>query len=142
MAVTSANLVQDALEVIYGALAAVKTDGPAKAGVQALNEVATALNRLPGYAITDIAQTDAADAGVSEFIDTGGEGVALDVLSVFRTTNAVFDLTDNALATAKGSAVAAGDIYVVDGADSVEYLGNSSAGSAFDMSGETSSDFG
>lgn len=72
--------------------------------------------------IVDIAlSSDSADAGVSEFIG-GGDGDALSNGDSFRITTAIWDLTDNAFATAKGSAVAAGDYYRIDGADSVEYL--------------------
>lgn len=144
MAYTAANLVQDALEVIFTALSADKTTSNSKYGVQQLQEVANALNSMSGYGgnITDVAITDATDAGVSEFIATSGEGAALSVLDLFRCSNATNDLTDNALATAKGSAVAANDIFVVDGADSVEYLGNSAQDRAFLMSTRLTSDFG
>lgn len=144
MAYTAANLVQDALEVIFTALAADKTTSNSKYGVQALQEVANALNSMSGYGgnITDITITDATDAGVSEFIATSGEGAALAVLDLFRCAVATTDLTDNALATAKGSAVAANDIFVVDGADSVEYLGTSAQDRAFLMSTRLVSDFG
>ena len=140
MAVSAANLVKAGLEAVYAGLAAVKTDAPAKAGVQALNEVATQLNRLAGYAVVDVALTaDSTDADVAAFL--AGDAAASAALGVIRVTTATFDLTDNALATAKGSAVAIGDIYTFPNGTTVAYLGNN-AGHAFDMSGETAADFG
>jgi len=136
MAYAAANLVKAAIETLYAVLAEDKTVGGTRKGVSLLNQT----YRTSLGAIVEIAQTDAADAGVSEFIG-GGEGDALAVLDIFRVTNATNDLTDNALATAKGSAVAANDVFVVDGADSVEYLGNYTADVAFDNSGETYEDF-
>jgi hypothetical protein len=70
MAYTAANLVRDALEVIFTALSADKVSSNSKYGVQQLQEVANALNSMSGYGgnITDVAITDATDAGVSEFI--------------------------------------------------------------------------
>lgn len=144
MAYAAANLTRASLEQLYAVLAEDKTVGGARKGVSLLNELVRVLNqvyRTSLGSVVDIAITDATDAGVSEFIDTGGEGVALAVLDVFRCTNATNDLTDNALATAKGSAVAANDVFVVDGADSVEYLGTFTADIFFDMSGETVDDF-
>lgn len=143
MAYDAANLTKDSLEQIYGVLAEDKTAGGARKGVELLNELVVVLNRVYRRSlgsVVDIAIADATDAGVSEFIG-GGEGDALAVLDIFRCTNATNDLTDDALATAKGSAVAANDVFVVDGADSVEYLGNYTADVAFDMSGETVNDF-
>lgn len=142
MAKPVANLVQDAMEVLYSAFSDDKTDVVSRKGVNLLNEMAGQLNRLYG-AVVDIAITDATDAGVSEFIDVTGEGAVLAVGSIFRCSNATNDLTDNALATAKGSAVAEGDVFVVDGADSVEYLGTQAGDVVrpFDMVGELDSDF-
>ena len=137
MTLPVANLVQDALEVIYSVFAEDKTQPGMRAGVQALSQVANALNSQ--YPVVDIALTsDADDAGVSEFI-TAEADAAIGV--VWRKGGtAVWDFTDNVLATAKGSALAANDIFVLDGADSVEYLGNGSQ-VAFDYSGETEADF-
>lgn len=137
MALSSADLVKAGLEAVYAGLAGVKTSPSAKAGVQALNEVATALNKA--YSVVEIALTaDEDDAGVSEFVTAEA---TISVGTVFRLLTATYDLTDNAMATAKGSATAIGDIYVISGADAVVYLGNNT-GIAFDMSGETAADFG
>ena len=137
MALPSAELVKAAVETLYSAFSNDKTLEGNKAGVQALNELANKLNPLyPVVASTITADSD--DAGVSEWITANAEVAEGAVL---RMTVATFDLTDNALATAKGSAVAVNDIYVISGADAVSYLGNN-AGYAFDFSGETSADFG
>ena len=144
MAYDAANLTRASLEQLYGVLAEDKTVGGVRKGVSLLNELTRVLNqvyRTSLGSVVDVAITDATDAGVSEFIDVTGEGADLAVLDIFRCTNATNDLTDNALATAKGSAVAANDVFVVDGADSVEYLGTFTDDIAFDMSGETYSDF-
>ena len=136
MALPVANLVQDAMEVIYSAFAEDKTAAGTRDGVATLSELARSLNDL--YPVVDSTITaDSDDAGVSEWITANAE---VAVGAVLRMTVATFDLTDNSLATAKGSAVAVGDIYVIDGADSVEYLGNGS-GLAFDSSGESYTDF-
>ena len=136
MALPVANLVKDAIEVLYAAYADDKTVAGSRDGVETLSELARTLNNL--YPVVDSTITaDSDDAGVSEWITANDE---VFVGAVLRMTVALFDLTDNALATAKGSAVAVGDIYVIDGADSVEYLGNGS-GLAFDFAGETRGDF-
>lgn len=138
MALPSAELVKAAVEQLVAVFTDDKTLAGTRSAVQTVNELVGILNRLYGTPL-DLALTDSADAGVSEFIG-GGEGDALAVGDTFRTTVATNDLTDNALATAKGSAVAVGDIYVVSGADAVAYLGNN-LGRVFDFAGETSADF-
>ena len=138
MAQTSADLVAAALLVIYTALAADKTSEGAKAGVQALNEVAGAFNKM--YDVVDSTITaDEDDAGVSEWITANAEVVEGAIL---RMTVATYDLTDNALATAKGSAVAVNDLYVISGADAVVYLGNNANRIPFPMDSQTSDTFG
>ena len=137
MAQTSADLVAAALLVVYTALAADKTSEGAKAGVQSLQEVAGAFNKM--YDVVDIALTaDSDDAGVSEFV---AAEATISVGTIYRTTVATYDFTDNAMATAKGSAVAVGDLYVVSGADAVVYLGNND-GIPFPMDAQTEADFG
>jgi hypothetical protein len=137
MALPTANLVQDALEVIYSVISEDKTKAGARSAAQALNELRVFLTTQ--YPVVDIVITaDADDAGVSEFIaaeSTMAVGVVLR-----KQGTASFDLLDDAFATAKGTALAAGDIFVLDGADSVKYLGNG-GNTAFDMSGETTQDF-
>lgn len=136
MTLPVANLVKDAVETLYAAFADDKTAQGTRAGVEALAELTSKLNSL--YPVVDSTITgDSDDAGVSEWVTANSE---IFVGAVVRMTVATLDLTDNALATAKGSAVAVGDIYCIDGADSVEYLGNNS-GFAFDWVGELRSDF-
>ena len=135
---TSAHLVQVALIELYDVLAQDKTKLGMRTAVSHLAWLTGTLNRLYGVPL-NIAMTDAADAGVSEFIG-GGEGDALSEKDIFRTTGGTADLTDNALQTAKGSAVATGDVFVISGADAVVYLGNNS-GIVFDNVGESTKDF-
>ena len=136
MALPSADLVKAAVETLYSAFANDKTSIGSRQGVEALSKLAQKLN-VQYTVVNSTITADADDAGVSEWVTANAEVV---VGAVLRMTVATFDLADNALATAKGSAVAVGDIYVIDGADSVEYLGNGS-GLAFDSSGESYSDF-
>lgn len=139
MALPNASLIQTAIDNLYLAFANDKTVRNMRTAVMKLNWIQQSLNRLYGTP-TDIAITDSADAGVSEFIG-GGEGDAFSVGSIFRITSAAEDLTDNAFATAKGSAVALADIYVISGADAVVYLGNNAEKIPFDYAGETTVDF-
>lgn len=137
MTLPVANLVKAAVETIYSAFADDKTAVGTRAGVEALALLSSKLNPL--YPVVDIIITaDDDDAGVSEFIaaeSTMAVGVVLR-----KQGTASYDLLDNAFATAKGSALADNDIFVLDGADSVEYLGNN-IGFAFDFDGETREDF-
>ena len=139
MALPNASLIQTAIQNLYLAFVEDKTERGMRTAVNHLSWLTGTLNFLYGVP-TNIAMTDAADAGVSEFIDTTGEGAVLAVGSVFRTTGGVADLTDDALATAKGSAVATGDVFVISGADAAVYLGNNS-GIVFDNVGESAADF-
>lgn len=144
MALPVANLTQDAIEALYAVFADDKTIVGSRKGVSLINELSGILNRTYRlHVVADIDITDATDAGVSEFIG-GGEGDDLAVGGIFRTIGGTADLTDNALASAKGSAVASNDVFVIDGADSVEYLGSQPVDIAvrpFDFAGETDSDF-
>jgi spermidine/putrescine-binding protein len=138
MALTNPGVLKVEIESLYATIATDKTKAGARSAIMALNEIRQFLNTL--WTVTNIAQTDAADANVAAFIG-GGEGDALAAGDVFRTTNATNDLTDNAFATAKGSAVAVGDVYAVTAAGTgVVYLGNNE-GKSFDFAGETTQDF-
>ena len=140
MALPNANAVKSAVETIYSVFSDDKTRVGTRFGVQRLNELIGILNRTYGSPV-NVAQTDSADANVAAFIGVGGEGEILAANSVFRLTNGASDLTDNAFATAKGGAVAAGDVFAVNAAgNGVDYLGNND-GYAFDFAGETSEDF-
>ena len=130
MALPNASLIQTAIADLYLPFTSDKTERGMRTAVSHLAWLTGTLNFLYGVP-TNIAITDAADAGVSEFIG-GGEGDAFSVGSVIRLTSGAFDLTDNAFATASpNAAVATGDIYVISGADAVVYLGNNS-GVVFD----------
>lgn len=138
MALTNAGVLKAEIESLYASISTDKTKAGARSAVQAVNQIRTFLNTL--YDVTNIAMTDAADANVAAFIGAG-EGAVLVAGDCFRTTVATNDLTDNALATAKGSAVAVGDVYAVTAAGTgVVYMGNNE-GQAFDFSGETTQDF-
>ena len=98
-----------------------------RAAVQSLNEMLQAIVEAYASDVT-VAITDATDAGVAEAIAVDGEiGVALGragaVGDIFTTTGGTNDFTDNALATAKGGAVASNDRFQISGADAVVYLG-------------------
>ena len=140
MALPTPGAVRAAVETLYAALTEDKTIIGARTAVQSFNEIAPALNRAyPG--VVDVAIVDETDANVAAFIGVGGQGEALDVGDIFRCVNATADLTDNALATAKGSAVAVGDIFSIETGTTAAYLGNN-GGVAFDFAGATSDDFG
>lgn len=148
MALPVANLVRDAIENLYAAFSEDKTVPGMRVAVQSLNELQFRLNVL--YPVVDIIITgDADDAGVSEFI-AAESTMALGVVFRKLGDTAADDLTDNAFATAKtarsAGALAIGDIFVLDGADSVEYLRNSPAVDGgfqtFGYEGESTSDFG
>jgi hypothetical protein len=128
MALPTTTVVEAAVASIFSALAEFKTihGGNIRAAVHALNEVKAALRQV--YAVkVDMTVTDSTDATLAAFFAADGElGVALgrparpgDVFQVGGTG----DTTDNALATAKGSAVADGDIFVITAAGTgVTYL--------------------
>ncbi len=136
---TVANIVAD-IEGIYASL----SDSPSKWGMRSavsiLNELAGTLNRLyrPTVSLT---VTDATDANLTAFYSSSGEGAAIGLKEVFRVGGAG-DTTDNALATAKGSAVVANDVFVRDAAATAVFLGNFAEGvDPFTLSGETVTDF-
>lgn len=147
MALPVANLVRDAIESLYLAFAEDKTLPGMRQAVQVLNELQFRLNVL--YPVIDIIITgDADDAGVSEFISAEST-MALGVVLRKLGSTAADDLTDNAFQTAKtarsAGSLAIGDIFVLDGADSVEYLRNSPAVDGpfqtFGFEGESTADF-
>jgi hypothetical protein len=128
MALPTTTVVEAAVQSLFDALAEFKTihGGNMRAAVGALNEVKAALRQV--YAVkVDFTVTDSTDATFAAFAAVTGElGVALgrparpgDVFQVCGTV----DTTDNVLGTAKGSAVADGDIFVVNAAGTgVTYL--------------------
>ena len=148
MALPVANLTQDSLEQLYGVFSDDKTLVGCRQGVDKLNELTGLLNRIYStVVVADITQTDSDDAGVSEFITAEA---TISVGSVYRKLGSAGteDLTDNVIATAKGSTLVSGDVFVIDGADSIKYLGTQLVADvatgdvkAFDFSGEKRSDF-
>ena len=148
MALPNASLIQTGLVKIFAAFASDKTERGTRTAVNHLSWLTGYLNFLYGVP-TNVLVLDATDAGVSEFIDTGGDGYEAGVTAIgdiFRNTG-VGDLTDNKLQTAKNANLpadagdlAAGDVFVISGADAVVYLGNNS-GITFDCVGERAEDF-
>lgn len=145
MAFPIASLSQASIEQLYGAAADDKTRVGMKKVVSLLNEMVGVLNReyadVYGAAL-DITVTDATDASPTAFL--AGEGAALSGSgAVFRTKGGTADFTDNALATAKGSAVATNDVFVFTSGTAVAYLGSQSSTSprCFGFDGETEADF-
>ena len=147
MALPAANLVKAALEQVYAVASDDKTKVGTRALVSDLTRMVGKLNRLYASKILADGASDIlvsnTDAGVSEFIG-GGEGDALSVGDLFRNLGAI-DIVDGAFLTAKGSALVAGDVFCIDGADSVEYMCNRADDGEdlrpFDCFGETASDF-
>lgn len=139
MAYPFANLVKAAVEVLYSVIAEDKTKAGARSAAQSLNELRTFLNRQ--YPITlSIASGNDTYAGISEMI--AGEADADQGVAFIKSDATVaFDVTDGKFLTAKGTALAAGDLFVFSGADDVVYLGNNANADALDFSGETSQDF-
>ena len=139
MALPTIAAVNTAVDNLFAALAERKTDINMHRAVASLNRTFDSVKRafFPDVALT---VTDSADATLAAFIGAGGSlGVALNraavVGDVFEV-NGTGDTLDNALAAAKGSAVAATDLFQVTntGTPAVAYLGQASS---FDFSGET-----
>jgi len=133
MALSTVALIEAGVTDLFASLKDAKEREPAAFNaVLTLQEVLAVIRKLytPEVAVS---LTDSTDAGVSEAIAATGElGIAWAAAFTGETTcpiGATFsidsanDFTDNALATAKGSAVADGDIFQVTGADAVTYLG-------------------
>lgn len=138
MALPNAATVKSAIESLYAVVAEDKTVAGSRDALAAITGLQYFLNtEYPSEATITV--TDATDANVAAFIG-GGEGDALSANSVFRVAG-TGDLTDNALATAKGSAVAANDVFAIDAAGTgVVWLAND-ADKTFDYSGESQADF-
>lgn len=141
MALPTMALVNTAVDNLFAALSASKTRANARSSLQSLQEVIAGLVAafLPQV---DLVVTDLADATLVAFFATAGElGVAIDAQNRPLEVGFVFqvggsgDTTDNALAGAKGSAVADGDLFEVTnvGTPAVVYLG---AAGDLDFTGE------
>ncbi len=132
---------------IFLALAADKSAASTRSGVQSLNEILPRL--VDAYEPeVDFVVTDSTDASLTAFYASTGElAIALAaanqqsprVGTVFQVGGAG-DVTDNALGTAKGSAVADGDLFEVTniGTPAAVYLG---VGGTVDLVNEEESDF-
>lgn len=134
MALPTVALIEAAVTNIFTALQDAKDREPlAYPALQSLWETVVPTLRKLYSPVLEVALTDATDAGVAEALAVDGElGLAWQAAYPKNLTfpvGALFspgvtnDFTDNALATAKGSGVAAADIYQVTGADAVKYLG-------------------
>lgn len=88
--------------------------------LDALNTRALVLMNA-AYSVVQLAVTNEEYAGVSEWL--AGEATIAEG-SIVRVSSTTDDLTDNALATAKGGAVAQYDLFFISGADAVTYEGN------------------
>jgi len=146
MALPTIAVVSAAVDSLYAVLADRKTREKNRKAVQALQGLKSAVVNAYEADYT-VVVTDATDAGVSEAIaDTGEVGLAsiaagkgsAAIGDVFITTGGTADLTDDALATAKGGAVASNDRFQVTGADAVAYLGGATDPS---FSDEENADF-
>ncbi len=132
-----------AVNNVFAAIDADQRELGARRASAALADVWTFLERQY-KADVDFVVTDATDATLAAFFAASGElYVALDrapqVGDVFQV-GGTGDTTDNALATAKGSAVADGDVFEVTntGTPAVAYLG---AAGDLDFTGEEVADF-
>lgn len=147
MTIAVANLTQDSLEQLYAVAADDKTRAGARKVADLVSELAGALNRLYADKVVavDVVITDGSYDGVSEMI-AGEADVSVGSIVRFSKSANTNDFTGNELLAAKGPALLlVGDVFIVDGADSIKFLGiqidDSEAPRAFDSVGETRSDF-
>lgn len=127
MALPTIAAINAAVDNLYAAFSNDKLRRNGRLSVSLVGKLASFVPAMYEPAVT-LAITNEADAGVAEAIAVDGEigiayGKAAPVGIVFQTTG-TGDLTDDALATAKGGALAAGDLFQVTGADAVTYLGS------------------
>ena len=138
MALANAALIQTSLQALYAAFANTKTLQGMRTAVNHLSWLTGTLNKLYGVPVNIALTADSDDADVAAFVAAES---TISAKTIYRCTVATFDFTDNAMGTAKGSAVAVGDVYVVtDAGTGVVYLGNNS-GITFDNVGESAADF-
>lgn len=146
MALPTMASINTAVNDLFAAFSALKSREKSRAGVQSLNEVQEAV-RAAYAADVNLTVTDATDATLAAFFASTGElGIAfaatqypLEVGRVF-SVNGAGDTTDNALQTAKGSAVAANDVFEITntGTPAVVYLGTTTT---LDFTDEEYADF-
>jgi len=149
MALSTVTVIETAVTAIFATLKDQRDFNPrVEQGLELLLELQRIISPLYVPEL-DITITDATDAGVAEAIAVDGElGLAWVALSghtneLTMPVGTVFqvggtgDVTDDALATAKGGACADGDIFQITGADAVTYLGAAQP----DFSDEERADF-
>ena len=137
MAKDTVAIVEAAVEDVFGVLAnGPKSNPDARRGINLLFELQSALISMytPVKVVTIVDATDASPTAF--FAATGQSEGKIGVGQVFETQGGVADFTDNALATAKGGAVASGDKFERLTATTVKYLG-----ADFTFTGETESDW-
>lgn len=133
--------VNTAVNDLFAALSASKTRANARSAIQSLQEVVADLNRAFAPQV-DFVVTDLADADLAALFAVTGE-LGLEVLTQNRPLEVGFvfqvggsgDTTDNALAGAKGGAVADGDLFEITdiSTEAVVFLG---AAGDLDFTGE------
>lgn len=126
MAFPTVAVVNTAINALYDLFAANKTAIKGRYMVGLLNVIANEV-KAKYTPLVDMTVNDSTDADLAAFYAVDGElGVALgrpaQVGDVFSVTG-VGDTTDNALAGAKGGAVADNDVFIVASATTVVYLG-------------------
>jgi hypothetical protein len=150
MALPTTTVAEAAVQSLFDALAAYKTihGGVIRSAVHALQEVKAAL-RVVYAPKADFTVTDTADADLTAFFRYDGpadadNGELADALGRAPRVGDVFqvagtgDTTDNALATAKGGAVADNDLFVVSNVETpaVIYLADTLASMAANESAD------
>lgn len=142
MAISNTSTYAAAVTTLKGLIDHDKTAEGAKPAAEAFGEALSALARLLSIAVHRAAKTAVTPTAVTlaTFL-TGGfqtaKGSAAVIGDLFILNGAV-DLTGTPLATAKGSAIAAGDVYrwtnVTAASEAVEYVANAySAGFGVDV---------
>ena len=135
MALDTVAIVEAGIEDVFDSIQLGKTSPDATRGRNAVMELQAAFISL--YTPKEvIAIVDAQDADLATFFAAGGQGENININAVFETSGGTADVTDNALATAKGGAVATGDKFQRTAAATVKYLG-----ADFTFTGETDSDW-
>lgn len=135
MALSTVAVIETAVTAIFTTLKDAKERDPqAFPALQSFwSEVVPTLRRLYAGSVA-VTVTDTTDAGPSEAIAATGQlGLAykaafpghltFPIGKKFITVSTTADFTGNELATAKGTTLAAGDIFQVTGADAVTFLG-------------------
>ena len=135
MARDTVAIVEAGIEDVYDSMQLAKHSGAGVRGRHAIMELQAAFVAayMPNEVVTIV---DAQDATVAAFLLVTGQGKRISIGQVFETAGGTADFTDNALATAKGGAVASGDKFEVLTASTVKYLG-----ADFTFTGEASSNW-